>query len=110
MRLTIAIIIQLFFVVLVSAQEVTIDQKTAQELYQGIQERNELRKVVTAQNDVIAAKDKVIRELESAKLTPCVIAINSFTDEFQKLPIPSADNSKEKNKEIIKLRRDVREI
>ena len=109
--------IAIFFIALmvgncqfVAAQTVTISQETANELYQGIAERNELRKLVTAQTELIASKDRVISELEKSKLTPCVIAINSFTDSLNKLSLPLSDNSKVLNKEIIRNRKTLQEI
>jgi len=53
---------------------------------------------------------KLIKTLEESKLTPCVVAINSFTEAYLKLPMPAADNSKAENKEIIKLRKKISDI
>ncbi|HRH46566.1 MAG TPA: hypothetical protein PKY82_33290 [Pyrinomonadaceae bacterium] len=58
----------------------------------------------------IADLKKLVIKLEESKLTPCVVAINSFSDSYLKLPLPSADNSNAENKEIIKLRKQMSEI
>jgi hypothetical protein len=100
-HLIIAIIIQFIFICSVFAQsEADIANQRLDKTLTLLQQRDQ----------EIADLKKLVLKLEESKLTPCVIAINSFTEELQKLPMPDAGNSKIENKEIIKFRRDVRDI
>jgi ABC-type xylose transport system substrate-binding protein len=53
---------------------------------------------------------KLVKEMESAKLTPCAILINNFSDVMLKLPMPSSDSSKAENKAIFQLRKQTHDI
>jgi hypothetical protein len=100
-HLIIAIIIQFIFICSVFAQsEADIANQRLDKTLTLLQQRDQ----------EIADLKKLVLKLEESKLTPCVVAINSFTEELQKLPMPDAGNSKIENKEIIKFRRDVRDI
>ena len=100
-HLIIAIIIQFIFICSVFAQsEADIANQRLDKTLTLLQQRDQQ----------IADLKKLVLKLEESKLTPCVVAINSFTEELQKLPMPDAGNSKIENKEIIKFRRDVRDI
>lgn len=57
-----------------------------------------------------SALRKQVAELESAKLTPCQILINNFSDIMLKLPMPASDNSKAENKAIFQLRKQTHDI
>jgi hypothetical protein len=63
-------------------ETVTISQKTANELYQAVAERNQLRKVVEAQDALVASKDVIIKELQNAANTPCTTALKATSDKL----------------------------
>lgn len=100
-HILVGIFIQIIFILPVFSQteaEVVNQRldKTLELLKQRDQEINDLKVLV--------------KKLEESKSTPCVIAINAFTEAYLKLPMPAADNSKQENKEIIKLRKNVHKV
>ena len=104
MQLKIHVIIAIF--ILFSA--ISISAQT--ELEVANQRLDKTLTLLKQRDKEIADLKILVKKLEESKLTPCVVAINSFTEELQKLPMPDAGNSKIENKEIIKFRRDVRDI
>lgn len=84
-------------------QEISLPRDVAEKALKAI----ELVPKLEAENEQLK---KLVSELESAKLTPCVIAINNFSEAMNKLPMPSADNSKIANKEIIRFRKQTHEL
>ena len=52
----------------------------------------------------------VIEKLQAAQLTPCVVALNVYTDQYLKLPVRGPENSKQKNQDIARMRKDLTRI
>jgi hypothetical protein len=100
-HLIIAIIIQFIFICSVFAQsEGDIANQRLDKTLTLLQQRDQ----------EISDLKKLVLKLEDSKLTPCVIAINSFTEAYLKLPMRSADNSRQQNDDIKKLRKDLQKI
>jgi hypothetical protein len=84
-------------------QEISLSRESAEKALRA------LELVPKLENQVVEL-NKLVKELEQSKLTPCVIAINSFSDVMLKLPMPSSDNSKAENKAIFQLRKQTHDI
>lgn len=101
MHILVATFILLFSLSVFSQETVTLDRDTAEKALKAI----ELNPVLNKQIEDLT---KQVKNLQT--LSPCQTSIDFYTNRMLTLPMKASDNSKEENKRIDKLRKDVRDV
>lgn len=98
MHILIATFILLFSLSVFSQETVTLDRETAEKALKAV----ELNPILNKQVEDLTQQVKNLQQL-----SPCQASINFYTDRMLNLPMRASDNSKEENKRIDRLRKDV---
>lgn len=102
-HLTVATFILLFSLISFAQETVVLDRETAEKALKAV----ELNPVLNKQIEDLTLENA---KLKAQALPPCQVVINFYTEKMLALPMKASDNSKEENKRIDLIRKDVRKF